>query len=60
MTTEEKRLNEQTPALDPGSLMVAMYILGVTALVLLGWFGAAGAGGREQTAVRSVIEQTGY
>lgn len=52
MTSEKKRENL---TIDPGSLMVAMYILSVSALVLLGWFGSAGAG-CEQPAVRSAVE----
>jgi hypothetical protein len=60
MTTTEKK------SLDPGYLMLALYIFIVTALVLLAWFGPAGAGAQgdslinESTSVRQIIEQVGY
>jgi hypothetical protein len=58
MTTTEKK------SLDPGYLMLALYIFIVTALVLLGWLGTAGAQGdpliNESTSVRQIIEQVGY
>ncbi len=42
MTQTEKREIKQT--FDPGALMLAMYVLGVAALVLAGWFGPADSG----------------
>ena len=42
---KEQNKDKQSPFLDPGYLMLGMYILGVTGLMLLGWLGAAGAGG---------------
>lgn len=65
MTTTEKK---QSVSLDPGYLMLALYILIVAALVLLAWFGPAGAGAgtqgdpllKEGTNVRQLIEQVRY
>ena len=41
--TEKKQIEITDSPIDPGYLMVGIYVLFVTALVLLGWFGAAGA-----------------
>jgi hypothetical protein len=65
MTTTEKK---HSVSIDPGYLMLALYILIVTALVLFGWFGPAGAGAgtqgdsltQESNSVRQLIEQVGY
>ncbi|MCI5209715.1 MAG: hypothetical protein D3910_13180, partial [Candidatus Electrothrix sp. ATG2] len=43
MRSEERRKLAQNPHLDPGYLMITIYTLSVTLLVLLGWFGNAGA-----------------
>jgi hypothetical protein len=43
--TEKKQIEITDSPIDPGYLMVGVYVLFVTALVLLGWFGAAGANG---------------
>jgi hypothetical protein len=49
--TKTEKIAEIKQALDPGALMLAMYVLVVAALVLVGWFGAAGAGSAESGAV---------
>ena len=49
MTTTNKIETKQ--ALDPGALMLAMYVLGVAALVLAGWFVAVGTGSADSGAV---------
>lgn len=41
--TEKKNSSRPASKIDPGYLMVLVYVLSVTALVLFGWFGAAGA-----------------
>ncbi len=41
MMTEKQNINE--PALDPGYLMLAVYVLGVTFLVLFAWIGGSTA-----------------
>ncbi len=41
--TEKQNAAAQNAGIDPGYLMVLVYVLSVTALVLFGWFGAAGA-----------------
>lgn len=41
--TEKQQIEITDSPIDPGYLMVGIYVLFVTALVLLGWFGAAGA-----------------
>ncbi|WLE96765.1 MAG: marine proteobacterial sortase target protein [Candidatus Electrothrix communis] len=43
MTPEEEKRAVSAPYMDPGYLMVTIYTLGVAMLVLLGWFGNAGA-----------------
>lgn len=50
-----KRKDSLFAAIDPGYLMVAIYILSVTALMLFGWFGAAGASGEEAAEPAVVI-----
>jgi hypothetical protein len=52
----EKISGKQPLTIDPGSLMLAMYVLAVTALVLFGWFGAAGAGGETKVAEAAVVQ----
>jgi flagellar basal body-associated protein FliL len=44
MTTEKQKTGEFPSTLDPGYLMLAMYVLGVTVLVMFAWFGGSGAG----------------
>ncbi len=41
--TEKHTIEIAHSPIDPGYLMVGIYVLVVMALVLLGWFGAAGA-----------------
>jgi len=41
--TEQQNTDASHSGIDPGYLMVLVYVLSVTALVLFGWFGAAGA-----------------
>jgi hypothetical protein len=41
--TEQQNTSVPHSGIDPGYLMVLVYVLGITALVLFGWFGAAGA-----------------
>lgn len=55
MTQKEKRKEIRTSALDPGYLMLGMYILSVVGLVLLGWLGAAGAGDSDVEAEKNLI-----
>jgi len=38
MRREKKNSGESNSAVDPGYLMLAIYVLGVTFLVLLAWF----------------------
>ncbi len=52
------KITEIKQAVDPGALMLAMYVLGVAALVLAGWFGAAGAGSADSGAVTVQVQQT--
>jgi hypothetical protein len=55
-----KTKNSLFAAVDPGYLMVAVYIFSVVALMLFGWFGAAGASGEaaaEPPAIISLIQQ---
>lgn len=57
--------NDMTPidkidtkqALDPGALMLALYVLGVAALVLVGWFGTVGAGATDNGTVPAQTQQ---
>jgi hypothetical protein len=41
MMKEKQNMNE--PAVDPGYLMLAVYVLGVTFLVLFAWLGGSTA-----------------
>jgi hypothetical protein len=41
--TEKKNSSALGAKIDPGYVMVLVYVLSVTVLVLFGWFGAAGA-----------------
>ena len=41
MTKEQQNRNEMHAALDPGYLMLAVYVLGVTFLVMFAWFGGS-------------------
>lgn len=56
-----KTKNSLLAAVDPGYLMVAVYISSIVALMLFGWFGAAGASGEESAAepaaVISLVQQ---
>ena len=47
--TEKQNTGETHLGIDPGYLMVLVYVLSVTALVLFGWFGAAGAHSENNT-----------
>ncbi len=48
MTTKKANKLGSLPAVDPGSLMLAVYVFAVSALVLLGWLGSAGADGKAE------------
>jgi len=55
-----KTKNSLLAAIDPGYLMVAVYIFSVVALMLFGWFGAAGASSEaaaEPPTIISLIQQ---
>ncbi|XOF34922.1 MAG: hypothetical protein ACL93V_06430 [Candidatus Electrothrix sp. YB6] len=41
MTKEQQNLGEFPAAIDPGYLMLAMYVLCVTVLVLFGWLASS-------------------
>jgi hypothetical protein len=51
MTSETTNNRSLLPAIDPGYLMLAIYVFGVTILVLLGWLGSTGANGEIDAAV---------
>lgn len=55
MTEQQNTADVHHSGIDPGYLMVFVYVLAVTVLVLFGWFGAAGAhssdAGTAETAV---------
>ncbi|MGR0481877.1 MAG: hypothetical protein ACTFAL_10895 [Candidatus Electronema sp. V4] len=55
MTTTDKIETKQ--AVDPGALMLAMYVLGVAVLVLVGWFVAVGTGSADSGAVTVQAQQ---
>jgi len=57
--TRTNNIAETKQTLDPGVLMLAMYVLGVAVLVLAGWFGAAGAGASDSGAVTVQAQQAG-
>ncbi|WP_417912025.1 hypothetical protein [Candidatus Electronema sp. TJ] len=48
--------NNLLATIDPGYLMVAIYMLSVTALMLFGWFGAAGASGEDAAEPAAIIK----
>ncbi len=56
--TKIDKITEIKQTVDPGALMLAMYVLGVAVLVLAGWFGAAGASSTDSGAVTVQIQQT--
>jgi Ca-activated chloride channel family protein len=49
MTSVQEKKNEQAQYLDPGYLMLVIYTLSVTALVVFGWFGTAGAAPQQES-----------
>ncbi|MCW5200966.1 hypothetical protein VU07_04095 [Desulfobulbus sp. F4] len=51
MTTEQINKPSSLSAIDPGSLMLAAYVFAVSALVLIGWLGSAGANGEINAAL---------
>jgi hypothetical protein len=53
MTTDNANNPSSFSVIDPGSLMLAAYVFAVSALVLIGWLGAAGAGGE----INAALEQ---
>lgn len=55
--TKTDKITEIKQAVDPGALMLAMYVLGVAVLVLAGWFGAAGAGSADSGAATAQAQQ---
>ena len=57
MTTENKRGMDQKSALDPGYLLMVFYLVGVIVLVLLSWFGVAGAVITERTVTLDEIKR---
>ena len=52
---KKERENIQHLTVDPGYLMLAMYILSVVVLVLIGWLGAAGAGASQDAADQALL-----
>ncbi|WP_417908485.1 hypothetical protein [Candidatus Electronema sp. PJ] len=54
MTSETTSKPSSFPAIDPGYLMLAVYVFGVTVLVLLGWLGSAGAGSESNAALEQL------
>ncbi len=58
MIQEKKREKLRTQTVDPGYLMMGMYLITVIVLLLIGWLGAAGAGDNsEYTETISIIQQ---
>ncbi len=58
MTTDKQKKIESTLTVDPGYLMLGMYVLGVTVLVLSAWFGG-NAGALEHEQNRGVVVASG-
>jgi len=55
MTTEKMNIFGSLPAVDPGALMLAVYVFAVSALVLLGWLGSAGTDGKADVLAKTEI-----
>jgi Ca-activated chloride channel family protein len=58
MTENECKRNQiEQPGVDPGYLMLAVYLVGVIVLVVLGWCGTSGAGEMQQTVGLDKVRQ---